>query len=433
MMPSSRPRRTPPLGTALTWLFVLTASAAIIPSLQRHSSAQEPDDDVEEHAVFRASQLLPRASLRGANFRIREQVENNGMFNVFTFDSDYGTFQVEGTQRTKARVHELRALEVMERMSKSELFVSTATKTATAPLRFGGKLIRDPLRAVRDVRAGVESMLDNVGDAVFGDPRDESDPAMRELLGVSRVKRTFAYEFGIDPYTEFAPVQKKLGEIGRTAFAAKITVSAAFAAVPGGAGLVLSGTKFGASMNELLRDKSPRELKEQNRQRLTAMGVQPQVADLFLEQPAYSPTQQTYLVGALQRLPGVKDKTAFLRPAALASNATMAFYYRRMAEMLAAYHEKVKPIDQFVLLAKVPAVQTRDGVVVMILPFDHLAWTESLVERSDGSAAQAVQRLNNVTSQELWVEGTASERARQELGERGWVVRDKAGEQLTLE
>ena len=102
----------------------------------------------------------------------------------------------------------------------------------------------------------------------------------------------------------------------------------------------------------------------------------------------------------------------------------MGFFYRRQAELIAAYNKRVSPIRQFVRLGGAPMLETGKGTV-SILPVDYLIWTpplEQLVAGAGGHGGGAPS--------EIWITGNASVMASAKLTELGWKVVPKAAAQL---
>ena len=67
----------------------------------------------------------------------------------------------------------------------------------------------------KEIATGAGHFLSNVGHGIFSDDPDQ-DNALKVVLGYDAKKRKFAYEFGIDPYSDYEPVMDRLGEIARS-------------------------------------------------------------------------------------------------------------------------------------------------------------------------------------------------------------------------
>ena len=101
-----------------------------------------------------------------------------------------------------------------------------------------------------------------------------------------------------------------LNRISWAGYAGSITWSAMMAAVPGGAGLAMTVVGTNKVLNEVFRNTPPVALRRMNSEKLNAMGVDPQIADAFLNNTIFSPREQTLFVQALSEMDGATDRRA---------------------------------------------------------------------------------------------------------------------------
>ena len=153
--------------------------------------------------------------------------------------------------------------------------------------------------------------------------------------------------------------------------------------------------------------------------------------DLFLGHPDYSPSAKTRLVDALARVDAT-NREAFVQRAIDVRGEAMAFFMQRWSEMIAAYHQNVKPVQRYILLGRMPVVQRGDGVIVAALPIDHLAWTKDISNRH-ATNMQSISGITGITGGEIWIEGSISSSARQALEKQNWVVQEYAAKRLGME
>jgi hypothetical protein len=249
----------------------------------------------------------------------------------------------------------------------------------------------------------------------------------------SNAKRMVAGRVGVDPYSSYQPLQERLNSISWAAYAGGITTSVLFMGIPGTTGTLISGTNFGSQMNERILTTAPADLKKLNATLLEGMGVHKSVAKVFLDHPKYSPTRTTFLVGALELMDGVSDRSVFIERASLAQDESVAFYFEQQAELMAGYRGNVAPVTKFVEVGGLPFLQTKEGVIVGIFPCDHIVWTENVAARAYGNTAKAVKSFYpDATGKELWFEGTVSTMARKNLEDMGWNVKEKTSQTLLV-
>jgi hypothetical protein len=183
-------------------------------------------------------------------------------------------------------------------------------------------------------------------------------------------------------------------------------------------------------LNQVFQNTPPVELRVMNLQKLNAMGVNPQVADTFLNNTIFSPREQTLFVHAMGEMNGVADRGALVRLSLSSQNPTIALFRQRQAQMYAGYNKSVTPLESFISLGGLFATsRTANGVLVFNLPLDYLVWTEPMAQLLTG-ANQLVNELPGIKEKHVWLTGTLSPRARKEIESRGWRVRDHAEAQL---
>ena len=251
---------------------------------------------------------------------------------------------------------------------------------------------------------------------------------MKDLIGFSRTKRDYAYQFGVDVYSDNKVLQDRLDEISWAGYGGSMTLSAALAAIPGGAGVAITVVGTNRVLNDLFRTTPPVDLRRINGEKLTAMDVHPEIANAYLNNGAFSPRQQTLLVEALDQMKGVRNRAAFVRFATPTPNADIAFFRERQAEMYAGYHKVVPPIASFASLAEFAAARTASGALIFCVPLDYLVWTEPMGRFI--IAANKVLDAGGAKEKQLWVTGTLSPVARKEIESRGW--KEQAGTESRL-
>ena len=166
----------------------------------------------------------------------------------------------------------------------------------------------------------------------------------------------------------------------------------------------------------------PSELRKANREKLSGMGVSPDIIDLFLGNAVYSPVQQTKLVQELGRMNGTADRGNFVKFAVLARNSNVAFFRTGQAEMYANLN-KVTPVERFVKIGTNAAARLANGTVIFCFPLDYLSWTENNAALAE-SLDQQVNALPDVRGKEIRITSGISKDARKALEDLGWKVLD---------
>jgi hypothetical protein len=335
---------------------------------------------------------------------------------------------VESTGLLLKRAAELRAISKLGELEKTNVYQNALKTAALAPVKTAEGLVTAPVETVKGVASGVGNFFAKVGDSVKSSDPDK-DKTVNAMLGQSAFKREFAYEFGVDPYTRFEPLQKALDDVSWTAAVGGLTAKAAFMAIPGGVGAVVGYSGTAETMRSMVRDKTPPELEKMNRESLGKMGVDGGLASRFLSSTSYSPQEKTFLVGGLASMTGVMNRRIFVEWATTNCPEPVALFIRVRAQMMAQYFDKTRNVDRFISAGGTPLLLTKSGVIVGIFPLDHVAWTSAL-EGKGRAISEDIKKVAGVKGKELWIGGTVDPVARGALEAKGWKVEEKVAERL---
>lgn len=376
-----------------------------------------------EAVPVRSAATLLGDKVRGPNYQVEDAVRSDGFLQVFSLTTPYGHYRVEGRDMLRVRINELAAVNTLEHMKRTQVFAQSAAKAAMRPVGLAVGLISDPAGTVDHTMTGVGNLFSRMASNV-GNLGHNPDRPAESALGVSTAKRQIAYQLGVDPYTDFRPLADALTETARVAALGNLAVSAAFRGIPGSAGTAVSASGSVQGIAQSVRDKTPSELRDQNRARLTAMGVSGNVANALLDNTSYTPADQTALVAALGRMNGVANRHLFVARAAQAPNRDLAYFMRRRAELIATQHT-TEPLLDFIEVRGFALNRARASKVVAVLPVDELAWTKEAEAVVDAVGKEVKDRkLGDVV--ELRVTGTVTPLTAKNLRERGWKLYERA-------
>jgi hypothetical protein len=195
-----------------------------------------------------------------------------------------------------------------------------------------------------------------------------------------------------------------------------LAISAATSFATGGAGAALTVVGVYVTLTDTLLNSTPEDLRILNRKKLLALGVSRELADEFLMHPWFSPWHETITTDALAGI-GV-NPTAFLSDAVKALTAEDAFYFQRVAQILAKYHATVGPLGAIRFENGIITAVARDGTLVVPVSMDYAIWAERTARRTEEFVALDRTR-DHITGLALWTDGRLSERFCEELKKRG--------------
>jgi hypothetical protein len=147
--------------------------------------------------------------------------------------------------------------------------------------------------------------------------------------------------------------------------------------VGGGLAVALTTTGIESKLENILREKSPAELKALNRKTLLAMGATEKEASRFLANGAFSPSAQTAFVLNLASLDGVANRGTFVRLAGQTSSTEAdAIFCVQTAALMSKLHHGEHPFARIALMEGFPICIAKDGTVIVALQWDYAAWTK---------------------------------------------------------
>jgi hypothetical protein len=411
----------------------------------------------ETPPTLKAGEVLPAKLLIGKRYRVEETVPTDGFLMKFSIQSDFGTFIARSPEMAETRIKEIDAIDRLEKVSKSDAFMAGLKASGREFGKQVGQLIDNPQETIKGIPEGVGRFFDRVGRGAktgyqkLGDMKEQEkqsappptgpgarlpgepeptgakggkmtveEAAVRavgkttaDAFGYDDQRRRIARELGVDPYSTNPVLTQRLDDIASAAFAGGLGISAFKAVVP--AGMVISTT---TTLSNWVWDMPPGDLKVQNERSLKAMGVSQDQVDSLLRQPHFTLTLQTRLVKALERLKQTTGRPWIMPVATSVLSFDQARFVVEGMELLAGYNEKISPIKT--LEKEVPfAGRTGTGTLVVAAPLDCLSWTERINHFAGRPDLKAKQRI-------LWLRGEATPRARQELTQLGWTVRENA-------
>ncbi|TMA87689.1 MAG: hypothetical protein E6J74_29265 [Deltaproteobacteria bacterium] len=380
----------------------------------------------ESVPVLSASKILPPELLAGPNHHVQERVVNDGFLNTYTIDSKFGQFKAVSTALLRERIQEINAMAQMDKLKGTKEYGTAVKESALSAMVAAKDMVFQPVSTLKTAASGVAVAFRRAGDSVFGAKRsDAEDSKFKNLIGFSNYKREYAYDLGVDVYSRNEVLQDRLNEISWVGWAGGLTVSAAMAAVPGGAGIAMTAIGTTRLTREIVKNQPPADLRRTNTEKLKSMGIDPSTVEMFINESIFSPREQTILVSALDEMKGVGDRERFVQLAALTNNVDMARFRQRQSEMYAGYHKAVSPLTQLVSVGQVPAARAKDGALVFNFPIDYLVWTDSLA-RLVANTDNLANQLPGVTRKEMWITGSLSPKARTEMKRMGWVTFENA-------
>lgn len=318
------------------------------------------------------------------------------------------------------RAKELDALARMEKLVESDVFKQALEKSASSPLRGAEALIDAPIQTLQSAAKGIGRWFSDVGRAIVSNEPHQANVA-KTALGQATAKRAFAYQFGVDPYSGFKPLQDKLDDIGWAAAGGGLTIKVAFSLIPDVVGTVVTVTGTTEGMRTLVRDSSPAQLEKINREKLDAMKVPASVANALLKNVSYTPQERTLLIGEVDSLKSIRGRDKLIAAAARADGEAKAVFMRYRAQMIADYVQKSKAKGSFVEVDKTVFLKTAKGQMVGHFPVDFIDATPDFASKF-AAFDKGIGKLAGVTGKQMFIGGGIDPLVREAMEKKGWHV-----------
>jgi hypothetical protein len=357
----------------------------------------------EKAPVLKAAFLLPPDMLSGPLFKVDDEVPTDGLMGRYTLRSELGTFVVAGRELLRIRIAELPAIQQLNKMSKSQVFLDALARATAKPIESAANIITHPVQTAQNLPAGISRLFDRIELGAkkitqgATDPTKNPDQRAEEALsrvgsatitalGFEQGRRQLAKSLGVDPYTTNPILAEKLTDIAWVVFSGRVAVNSLVTVfVP--ASMAISGTSI---TNDLVYDTPAADLIIMNQRKMLGMGASQTQAQALLNNQWYSLSVLTLLVTELERLSGAAGRPEVITLAATARNEEEARYFAAGVHLLNLLNVTERPISKVTGQGTVIGI-TSSRTVVVPAPVDYVSWTERIgrfAQRPDLKAAK---------------------------------------------
>ncbi len=371
---------------------------------------------------------------KGTTYRIHDQVESDGLYRTYVFETRIGKFTVISDALMARRLHEYAVFEQLQEDSGVAHFLGSFGSSAIAPLKFGGQLLTSPIETTKQSFQGVGNFLDSL--SASGENKDsERGSFMGGVLGTDRARRELAAQVKVDPFTDFTPLAIRLQELAAARGMGALSMSGAMMAIPGGAALpsmtvnttrtvVYTASSAGRAeaLQNALRSKTAGQIVRDTKEKLAEL-ASAKVIETFTDNRNFTPTDIYVIALALEQIKAGNTEL-FLQKCASVQERTSAYLRRRQAEMYAGLHRNL-PIARFFESNGYLIAQLKDKRALLAMPADHFLWTErnkqDFVELRDSLREHMTEKPAKAGKDKMVViTGDFSPMAKTELGRLNW-------------
>jgi hypothetical protein len=351
---------------------------------------------------------------------VESAAQNNGLQNTYRISAGTQVYEVTGSSAAVQFLQELRAIDQLRRISTTKAFASGLKQSAKGTYQTGKEIVRDPVDAFKKVPQGASRFFGKVK-GFFSDDEDDTSQkssvgdTVKGLLGVDDAKRKLAAHFGVDVYSRNQTLQEELNRVASAMAGGGLAFDIGTLPIGGAVGVGLTVIGVQQTVDSLINNSSPESLRKWNEENLLKLDASPDLVAQFLNHPWYTLRQITVITASLSRTKINPD--LFLETANKALTDQDGRYFEQVAELLAAYSQKVALLTSLQLQDGLLCAVDTNGVLVVPVSLDYAIWTATVAQRADELAAipntdPAIKRV------QIYTDGQASERVKTELAKR---------------
>ena len=384
--------------------------------------------------------LLPASMISGTNFHIVDPVPSDGLMRRYTIDSKFGGFTAYGRAALEVRLHEIAALTELSKTSTIEVAAGGVGRGIGTQVQTAVGVVAHPVATITGVPKGIAHLFHGYVDegkeaagkaqkvaasAASGAGTPSSTVAQGEsaakhyasrYFGLTAAERHWYEKLGVDPYTDNAVLRKAIHHIATLDAAAGFGLK--FVGIPS-----IPGIGDIHEVMDAVYKEDPATIRARTRATLAGYGLDRSEIERWQNVLVLSPTRQVLLLKLAAALETVDGRGELFRHAMGLISDGEAQVYLQSVQLLVLAHRK-QPIASILAGVRLPAARRADGSLVVCGAFDAVYWTAD-VERGAQQIRQIVTQ-SGAGARELWLDGSASERVRKELRERGWTLREVA-------
>jgi len=408
------------------FISVVTAAAIAAFSIPLDALA-----DYEQPTILSASKLLPADMLKGPHHTVIEQVHNNGLFNQYTVDSPFGEFQAPSTATLKFLINELNAVAEMKKVETDDTAIESLKQSGKNTVQGIKNLFSDPENTLKGAASGVQSIFHRAGQTIGSrETTAAEDSRVQQLIGFSKSKGKIATNYNVNVYSRNQVLQDELDRLAWADYLGGLGVGVATSVIPGVGGIVLTTSGTARLLNEAINTTPASELWVQSKEKLAALGMDADTVELFLNNQVFSPALYTVMTSALESMKGVDNLELFLKVSLQASTPEMARLITEITVLSAGFHKNIRSLEKIVPMARITRAVDTNGGAVVLLPTDHIIWTENVA----GVVAEISEKMQATEGgvKELWVLGDVSAMMSAELKKANWNVHTDVHDQLLV-
>lgn len=374
--------------------------------------------EFETPPVLNAADILSAEWLKSDLHQVDPEVTVKFGLDQFVIRTSQGTQEVQGIEQLKKRVREIHATAALDKKRLGGAAIKGMVDESVDTAKTVGGALKKPVRTIFNIPKGLGSIVKRSAGSVENKAKADGNYTggpVQDWFEVSEPKLDLAAKLGVDPYTDYKPLQKEMNRLAGTSAVGGIGLRLL---VPfDGLLAAADAGDLASKLNDVYRT-APSLLYQENLKMLREAGISKDRATRFLGHPVYSPADQSLIIRAIAAMGKPAGVEGFLDAAELIEDRNEGFLFRRSTELLRQHHEQGQKLVGLAGFAGYPAAISQEKRFVLPVYIDHVYWTQMAPGFVD--ALRTGEREAGCIGTDLLISGKISPRAEQELKARGF-------------
>ncbi|MGI9537990.1 MAG: hypothetical protein ACR2PB_13045, partial [Desulfocapsaceae bacterium] len=270
--------------------------------------APEARAEFEKPPLLSAQKILEPERLKGPNHEVVDEVKNNGLFNRYTVNSPFGTFDAPSTSALGFLINELNAIAEMKKVKTDDTAIASLKQSGENTVTGIKNLFTNTEETVKGAASGVQGLFNRASETIGSrEVTGAEDSKVQQVIGFSKSKGNIATKFNVNVYSRNKVLQEELDRLAWADYLGGLGMGVATSVVPGVGGIVLATSGTARLLNEAINTTPASELWVQSKDKLLALDMDADTVQLFLNNQMFSPALYTVMTSALESMKGVEN------------------------------------------------------------------------------------------------------------------------------
>jgi hypothetical protein len=155
----------------LVFSFSTALSGAVL------AATEDPQTRAAESIRVPVVQFIPEELITDPTYQLQPEATIHRSYATFQLKTDSGTTQIMGTNNLLERIAELKAIETLKKIKKTDVYMKALKSSALGPMETVKGLINEPVDTISEAAKGLGGLLADVGYSIVSDDPSQENVA----------------------------------------------------------------------------------------------------------------------------------------------------------------------------------------------------------------------------------------------------------------